>query len=411
MTTHDQDYLPSPALLETLKKYQNIAAFVGLLGLGALVAGYFLEGAEQFMRSYLLGFFFWFSVGIGCLALLMTQFVTGGAWGVMIRRPVEAGSRTLYVMWLFFLPLLLMAPKLFFWANPANAMDKIVQAKHLYLNVPFLWVRWLIYGFVWLGLTFLLNKWSKQEDETRSWEYSSKLEKLSGPGLVAFFLTITFCGIDYLMSLDVTWASTIYGFMIAIGACLIAMSLVVAVLVTLGKYPPIEGAITPRHLHDLGKLMLALVMLWAYLSFSQYLIIYSGNLPQEVTWYVRRLEGGWQWVGLALLLFHFALPFALLLSQTLKKNPKTIASIAIFIICIHVVDLYWLIEPNFTSVTHPAFSISWMDVAAPIGFGGLWLALFFRTLPTRPLLPLGHPDLEKALHHGLHAVRVVDTQI
>jgi hypothetical protein len=175
---------------------------------------------------------------------------------------------------------------------------------------------------------------------------------------------------------------------------------VVATLIVMGKYAPMDHAITKKHLHDLGKLMLAIVMLWAYLSFSQYLIIYSGNLPQEITWYVRRLNGGWQWVGLVLLLFHFALPFALLLSQSLKKNPNTFIRIAIFIIFVRVVDIFWLVEPNFVDVKHPVFTVSWLDFAAPIGFGGLWLAMFFRTLPTRPLLPLGAPDLQKALNHG-----------
>src|ERR1019366_5900912 len=247
--------------------------------------------------------------------------------------------------------------KLYTWADPAHANDKIVLAKHLYLNLPFLWARWLIYGAVWIGLSTLLNKWSLEEDQTKSWKVSSRMEKLSGPGIVAYFVTITFVAIDFLMSLDVTWASTIYGFLIAIGQGLSAISLVGAVLVLLGKYAPLEHAITPKHLHDLGKLMLALVMLWAYLSFSQYLIIYSANLPQEITWYVRRLNGGWQWVGLFLLLFHFALPFALLLSQQLKKNPKTISSIAIFIICIRIVDVFWLIEPNFQDVNNPLFSV------------------------------------------------------
>jgi hypothetical protein len=400
MTTTEQSYATPPQLADTLKKYQQTAAFVGLVFLLLLVAGYFFAGPEQFLRSYLVGFFFWFGMGMGCLVLLMIHLVSGGAWGVMIRRPLEAGTRTLYVMWLLFLPLLILAPKLYFWADPAHAADKIVQAKHLYLNLPFLWIRWLIYGVVWLGLTTLLNKWSRLEDETKSWKYSSALEKLSGPGIVAYFFTITFCAVDYLMSLDVTWASTIYGFLVAAGQALSAMSLVVAVLILLGKYAPMDHAITKRHLHDLGKLMLALVMFWAYLSFSQYLIIYSANLPQEITWYVRRLNGGWQWVGLILLLFHFALPFALLLSQTLKKNPKTISSIAIFIICIRIVDIFWLVEPNFVDVTHPVFTISWLDFVAPIGFGGLWLAMFFRTLPTRPLLPLGEPNLQKALNHG-----------
>jgi len=400
MTTTEQSYTASPQLVETLKKYQQIAAFVGLVFLVLLVAGYFVAGPEQFLRSYLVGMYFWFGMGMGCLVLLMIHFVSGGAWGMMIRRPLEAGTRTLYVMWLLFLPLLIFAPKLYFWADPAHASDKIVQLKHLYLNLPFLWIRWLIYGVVWLGLTTLLNKWSRLEDETKSWKYSSALEKLSGPGIVAYFFTITFCSVDYLMSLDVTWASTIYGFLIAAGQGLSAMALIVSVLILLGKYAPMDHAITARHLHDLGKLMLALVMMWAYLSFSQYLIIYSGNLPQEISWYVRRLNGGWQWVGLALLLFHFVLPFTLLLSQTLKKNRKTFSSIAIFVVCIRLVDVFWLVEPNFVDVNHPVFTVSWLDFVAPIGFGGLWLAMFFRTLPTRPLLPLGAPDLQKALNHG-----------
>jgi hypothetical protein len=400
MTTTEQSYATSPQLAETFKKYQQIATFVGLIFLVLTGAGYFFAGPQQFLRSYLVGFYFWFGVGLGSLALLMIHFVAGGAWGMMIRRPLEAGTRTLYVMWLLFLPLLILAPKLYFWADPANAADKIVQAKHLYLNLPFLWIRWLFYGVVWLGLTTLLNKWSLLEDETKSWKYSSLLEKLSGPGIVLYFFTITFASVDYLMSLDVTWASTIYGFLVAAGQGLSAISVMVATLVLLGKYTPMDHLITKKHLHDLGKLMLAMVMLWAYLSFSQYLIIYSGNLPQEITWYVRRLNGGWQWVGLALLLFHFALPFALLLSQSLKKNPKTISSIAMFIICIRIVDVFWLVEPNFQDVNHPVFTLSWLDLTAPIGFGGLWLALFFRTLPTRPLLPLGAPDLQKALNHG-----------
>ncbi|MGA2711751.1 MAG: hypothetical protein ABSG41_01490 [Bryobacteraceae bacterium] len=400
MTTTEQSYATSPQLAETLKKYQQIATFVGLVFLLLTISGYFFAGPQQFLRSYLVGFYFWFGVGLGSLVLLMIHFVSGGAWGMMIRRPLEAGTRTLYVMWLLFLPLLILAPKLYFWADPAHAADKIVQAKHLYLNVPFLWIRWLIYGAIWLGLTTLLNRWSRLEDETKSVKYSSLLEKLSGPGIVAYFFTITFASVDYLMSLDVTWASTIYGFLVAAGQGLSAISVMVATLVLLGKYTPMNHLITKRHLHDLGKLMLAIVMLWAYLSFSQYLIIYSGNLPQEINWYVRRLNGGWQWVGLTLLLLHFALPFALLLSQSLKKNPKTISAIAIFIICIRIVDVFWLVEPNFQDVNHPVFTVSWLDFTAPIGFGGLWLALFFRTLPTRPLLPLGAPDLQKALSHG-----------
>ena len=400
MTTTEQSYAMPPQLAETVRKYQHTSAFVGLIFLALTIAGYFVSGPQIFLRAYLVGCFFWFGAGIGCLAMLMVHFVSGGAWGMMIRRLLEAGSRTLYVMWLAFLPLVLLAPKLYLWADPAHANDAIVKAKALYLNWPFFGVRWLIYGAIWLGITTLLNKWSKLEDETRSTEYSKKLEWLSGPGIVAFFVTITFASIDFVMSLDPTWASTIFGFLVAAGEALTALSLVVAVLAMLTKYGPMDHAVTKGHLHDLGKLMLALVMLWAYLGFSQLLIIWSGNLPQEITWYVRRMNGGWGWVALALVLLHFALPFALLLSQSLKRNANTIGKIAIFIVLIHMLDVIFLVEPTFASVDHPTLGISWLDITALAGFGGLWLAIFFRELPKRPLLPLGAPDLQKALNHG-----------
>jgi len=400
MTTTDQSFATAPALIDTLKKYSQTSAFVGLVLLLLLVAGFFLVGPEQFFRSYLIGLWFWFGAGMGCLGILMVQYLTGGAWGIIIRRPLEAGAKTLYVMVPLFLPILLFPQKLYFWASAAGASDKIVKLKSLYLNVPFLWVRFIIYAIVWLGVTTLLRKWGKLEEETHSTEYSNKLETLSAPGLVAFFFTVTFAGIDYLMSLDVTWASTIYGFLIIVGMALTALSIIVATLTLLVRFAPMDQMLTKRHLHDLGKLMLAFVMLWAYLSFSQLLIIWSGNLPQEITWYTRRLNGGWWWVALILLLFHFALPFSLLLSQSLKRNPRTIRWIAIFIVAIHAVDVFWLVEPNFVDATHSTFTLPWLDIGALFGFGGLWLALFFRSLPERALLPLGAPDLQKAVNHG-----------
>jgi hypothetical protein len=400
MTTTDQSFATAPALIDTLKKYSQTSAFVGLVLLLLLVAGYFLVGPEQFFRSYLIGLWFSFGAGMGCLGILMVQYLTGGAWGIIIRRPLEAGAKTLYVMVPLFLPILLFPQKLYFWASAAGASDKIVKLKSLYLNVPFLWVRFIIYAIVWLGVTTLLRKWGKLEEETHSMEYSNKLETLSAPGLVAFFFTVTFAGIDFLMSLDVTWASTIYGFLIIVGMALTALSIIVATLTLLVGFAPMDHAITKRHLHDLGKLMLAFVMLWAYLSFSQLLIIWSGNLPQEITWYTRRLNGGWYYVAWILALFHFVLPFSMLLSQSLKRNPRTIRWVAILIVVIHAVDVFWLVEPNFVDATHSTFTLPWLDVVSLLGFGGLWLALFFRSLPERALLPLGAPDLQKAMNHG-----------
>jgi hypothetical protein len=400
MTTTEQSYATAPQLNESFTKYRNISAFIGLVFLLLLVAGYFISGAQVFLRAYLVGFWFWFGMGAGCLLLLMTQYLTGGAWGVMIRRPLEAGAKTLYVMWLLFLPLLIGVHQLYWWSTPQGQADPRIHFKHYYLNIEFLWIRWLIYGVIWLGPTYLLCKWSRLEDETKSTVYSRRLEILSAPGVVAYFFTMTFAAVDFLMTLEPHWFSTIYGFMIVMGQSLSAMCLAVAILVMCAKYPPVDRALTKMHLHDLGKLMLALVMLWAYVNFGQLLITWSGNLPDEVVWYIKRWNNGWGWVAVSLLVFHFCLPFALLLSQSLKRNPKTIFSIAIFIVAIRLIDVFSLVEPNFADVNNVRFAISWLDVVAPIGFGGLWLALFFWHLQRRPLMPLGAPDLQKVLTDG-----------
>lgn len=400
MTTTEHSYATTPQLSESLKKYQNTSAFIGIVFLGLLVAGYFLVGPQQFLRAYLVGFFMWFGVGAGCLGLLMTQYLSGGAWGTMIRRLLEAGTRTLYVMWFGFLPLLLGANQLYWWTTTAGLADKRIHEKVLYLNVEFLWIRWVIYGVVWLGLTYLLNKWSALEDETKSTDYSKKLESLSAPGLIALFFTMTFASVDYLMTLEPHWFSTIYGFLIVVGEGLSALCFVVAILTLLMKFAPMDHLVTKKHLHDLGKLMLAFVMLWAYLNFSQLLITWSANLPDEVVWYIKRWNGGWGSVATFLWVFQFFVPLGLLLSQANKRNPSKIGAIAVFILLVRAVDYIWLVEPNFTDHRNVQFNMTWLDVAAPIGFGGLWLALFFHNLPQRLLLPVGQPDFQKALNHG-----------
>ncbi len=324
MTTTEQSFATTPQLSEKLKKYQNTSAFVGLVFLALLVSGYFLVSPQQFFRSYLVGFFFWFGMGAGCLLLLMTQYLTGGAWGMMIRRPLEAGARTLYVMFWGFLPLLLGVDMLYWWSTPEGLADKVIQAKHLYLNVPFLWVRWVIYGAVWLTLTYLLNKWSRLEEETKSPSIRKSSKLSARRASLLFFLTMTFCAVDYMMTLEPHWYSTVYGFMIVIGQALTAMCVhgrdaCDAVQIS-ADGPCGHQEASARS----GQTAAGAVMLWAYLNFSQLLITWSGNLPDEIIWYIKRWNGGWGWVALILLLLHFCLPFLLLLSQSLKKNPRTI---------------------------------------------------------------------------------------
>jgi hypothetical protein len=400
MTTTEQSYETAPALIGTLRKYQHTASFVGLAGLAITVAGYFIASPEQFFRSYLVGFWYWFGMGAASLLILMTQYLTGGAWGVMIRRPLEAGAKTLYLFVFLFLPMLLGHEKLYWWTTQAGLADKVIKAKDLYLNIPFLWGRWVIYSLFLAGMTYFLTKWSREEDETKSTAVSSKLETLSGPGVPIFFILMTFCSVDYLMTLEPHWYSTVYGFLTIISWCLTAMCLIVATLTLLAKYAPFDHALTEKHLHDLGKLMFALTMLWAYLQFSQLLITWSGNLPEEIIWYIKRWNGGYGWASLILLVGLFMLPFLMLLSQSIKKNSKTIAMVAIYIMIVRVVDVFVMVEPNFADVKDVHFSMSWLDITAPIGFGGLWLALFFANLQKGTLLPLGAPDLKKALNHG-----------
>lgn len=407
MTTTELSYQTAPQLSDTLKRYSSIATFIGLVFLALLVSGIFLEGGglagpgmAHFLRAYLVGFWLWFGVGAGCLLILMTQYLSGGAWGVVIRRPLEAGAKTLYVTCFLFLPLLIFREQIYWWTTPAGLADKVIHAKSLYLNVPFLWVRWVIYTAFLCFYTMKLTAWSKQEDETRSTDISSKLEKLSAPGVPFFFILMTFCSVDYLMTLEPYWFSTVYGFMVVIGWVLTALAVIIATLPLLEKYEPMNHALTRKHYHDLGKLLFAMVMMWAYLNFSQLLITWSGNLPTEIVWYIKRWNGGWGYVALILLFGHFIFPFLLLLSQGVKRNSKLIGAVAIYVVVVHAVDVYSLVEPNFTNVADPRFYFSWLDLVAPLGFGGLWFAMFFRNLPGMPLLPLGAPDLKKALNHG-----------
>jgi hypothetical protein len=272
-------------------------------------------------------------------------------------------------------------------------------AKSWWLNLPGFYIRAPLYYIIWGALMFLLNKWSLEQDSNPDQYIAKRLERLSGAGIVIFTFSMTAAAIDWLMSLSPHWFSTIFGLLVIIGQVLSALALCVATFVLMANYAPLKTLITKRHLHDLGKLMLALTMLWAYLSFSQLILIWSGNLPEEISYYIDRLNGGWEYVGALLLLFHFAFPFLMLLSQKLKKNPKTISTIAIYIILIRLLDIIWLVEPNFGN---QHLNIHWMDFAAPIGMGGLWLAYFFFNLRQRPILPVNAPDLQRALDHGRH---------
>jgi hypothetical protein len=383
-----------------LERFQRPALLAGGIALAACAAGGFFA-PEQFFRSYLFAFLFWAGVALGCMAVGMLHHVTGGAWGLAIRRPLEAGMRTLPLVALLFLPIALGLGRIYEWAHPeAVAADPILRHKSLYLNVPFFLGRAAVYFGAWLVLAHYLNRWSVEQDTTGNRSIARRLQLLSSAGLVLYGLTVTFASIDWAMSLEPHWFSTMYGVLFIAGQGLSAFAFIVVVLVLISGGSPLAQFVEAKHYHDLGKLMLAFVMFWAYVSFSQYLIIWAGNLPEEIPWYLRRLEGGWGWVGAALVILHFALPFFMLLPASANRNPRILLGVAGLILFMRLVDLFWLTRPAFAQ--EGGFHLHWMDLLAPVGIGGVWLSHFFRQLGKRPLLPVNDPEMQEALAHAAH---------
>src|SRR5215469_10932668 len=394
------DFRISPDLEAHLKSLRVKAGVIGLIFLVLTFIGAFVDNT-QFFRSYLWSYVFWLGMSLGCMAWLMTQYLTGGAWGVMIRRIAESASQTIPVWLVLFIPLIFGIQALYgnSWGNPNTvAHDAVLQHRAPYLNTTF----WIVRAFVYLGgwslLSFLLNKWSNREDREGGVSPREHLAVISAPGLIFWAFAVTFMATDWVMSVNPHWYSTMFGLIFIAGQGLSAIGFMIAMIVMLSKYEPMSSLITRRHMRDLGTLALANVMFFAYLSFSQFLITWAGNLPDEIVWYKHRLTGTWWTLGLILVFVHFALPFCLLLSQDLKRNFKSIRAVAILLIVARMVGVYWETVPEF----YPAgqFHLSWLDFTAPIGFGGLFIALFLTNLMKRPLIPPNNPKLEEALAHG-----------
>ncbi len=377
-----------------LKGLQGRLLMAGALGAVVSIAGWFME-PTQFFQSYLMAYMLCLGVTLGCLALGMIHQLSGGAWGVLIRRPIGAAVRVIPIMTVLFLPIVLGMSHLYTWTNAdLVAHDEALQHKHLYLNVPFFLIRAALYFLVWNGLSYFLNTWSLEQDRNPDPKLALRMQRLSGFGLLAYGLTITFASFDWLMSLEPHWFSTIYGVLIIGGQGLSALAFLIIVMVWLSRRAPINAIVVPQHFHDLGNLTLAFVMLWAYFSFSQYLIIWSGNLPAEIAWYLHRLQTGWRFVGLTLVIFHFAVPFAVLLSRTVKREGELLVKVAIGILLIRLVDLFWLIAPEFHQ---HGVSVSWLDIVMPLTLGSVWLGCFVWQLRGRAILPVHDPEFEETL--------------
>ena len=384
-----------------LVQMQRRAWLVGAAGVVLALLGVWLNLA-QFFRAYLVAYLFWSGLSLGCLALLMLHHIVGGAWGAMIRRVLEAGTRTLPLMVVLFVPLLYGLTTLYSWARPeVVAHDVLLQHKSAYLNVPFFVQRAAAYFAIWLIVMFFLNHWSRQQERVagapQERPVQRRLRLLSAPGLMLYVLTVTFAAVDWVMSLEPHWYSTLYGVVILVGQMLAALALAIVLITQLAEAPPVSTVLTPQHLHDLGNLLLAFVMLWAYIGFSQFLIIWSGNLPEEVPWYIHRTQGGWEWLGRFVLLLHFGLPFVVLLSRTSKRRAQVLGRLAAGLLVMHLLELFWLVLPAFSP---SSLVIHWLDVGLPIGMGGLWMAVFVWQLQRRALLPLHDPRLQEVVHHG-----------
>ncbi len=419
-TTHHANantYAP-PAIVRLFYKE---AAVVGVLGAIALLIGVVLA-PEQFFRSYLFAYMFWLGIALGSLAILMVQHLSGGAWGIVTRRMLEAAAATVPLLAVLFIPIalsFLTKHHLYEWAAhdaPVGGVMSVEPAglegsghdaiKHKigYLNVQFFIIRAIIYFVIWSAMALLLNRWSTEQDRTGNPALPTRMRNLSGPGIVIYAITVTFAAVDWIMSLAPEWTSTIFGILTMGGQGLSAMSFMIVMAAWLLKREPFASVYKPRHFHDLGKLLMAFTMLWAYFSFSQLLIIYSGNLPEEIPWYLDRMRGGWQYIAFALVVFQFALPFALLLSRDLKRNANRLVFIASLALFMRLVDNFWMVEPQFHKADMSTFRLSavLLDIVAPIAIGGIWLAFFAYRLSQRPLLPINDPYLADGLNPKGH---------
>jgi len=385
----------------TLDRVQIRALFTGGIGLALCLAAWVFSPAH-FFAPYLVGYLFWLGIALGSMGLSMLHHLTGGSWGLVIRRPLEAGAATVPVLALLFLPIAFGMQTLYPWARADSAAALAQSLNASYLNETSYLLRAAGYFGVWTALAFLLFGWSSQQDQRSDHRLSGRLQTLSGPGIVILFLAGTFSSIDWVMSLEAPWPSTIFGAMLITGEAMATFAVMIVVAALLARAKPMSEIATPGRLNDLGNLLLAFVMLWAYMSFCQYLVVWSGNLKEEIPWYLRRTRGGWEWFAVALIACQFFLPFFLLLVRENKRHSGPILRVSALILLMHWVDLVWLVIPASSPPARP--QIPWLEVAlsavALVGVGGIWIAVFIGRLKRLPLVPLNDPNLIEALEHA-----------
>lgn len=375
------------AFQSKLNRFQIASLVIGILALGASAIGAF-SNTKQFFFSYLFAVLFWVGLSLGCFVVTMIHQLTGGRWGYPTRRFLEAGFMVLPLMAVLFIPLFFGLHYLYPWAQAgASPGRNVYESNWAYI------VRQIFFFFVWIWVAGRLRKWSLEQDLTNDAAPTRKARFLSGPGTVIYGLLVTFAAVDWIVSLESDWYSTMFGVILAGGQILTAFAFAVILLAIFQNQEPFAGAVNKVQYHHLGNLLLTFVLFWTYVSFGQLLIIYSGDIPHELKWYLHRIAGSWKAVVAVVALFHFFLPFFLLLFRTVKKSVAAMATLAALLLLVHVVDTYWLVMP---SLHQDGVAVSWLDFTAPIGVGGLWLAYFFRQLKSAPLLPQNDPGMQFA---------------
>ena len=372
------------------------ALIVGVVGIAGSAIG-FMTGADAFYKAWLPAYLFWFLIAAGSLAILMLQYVTGGEWGLMIRRPLGAAARTLPIFILFGIPIALGLPEIYEWARPEAAHDHLLAQKQLWLNQRDWIIRALIYFALWALWAWRLRVLSLRFYEDRSPYNELSRRKWASAGLLMIVMTLTLTSVDWVMSLEPKWYSSMFGISFTVGAGLSAFAFVTFFLTLIAGTGAMEGVIKSSHFRDLGNLMLAFTMLWGYTAFSQFLLIWYGNIKEETPYYLKRMHGGWGVMAAALIIFHFFLPFFMLLMRAIKDRPKTIAIVTIVLLFMRFVDIYWLVAPAHHG---EHFFFSWITFVAFLGIGGLWLAAFIWQLKGQTIIPIHESWVDEAIREG-----------
>jgi hypothetical protein len=392
------------AVQETYARFmhlQRIAFSVGIAAAIASLGGLLVAGKTQFFQSYHFAYMVWVCLTLGTFGLTLLHHTVRGIWSLPVLRFAEAGAATLPLMLLLFVPIVIGLSDIYPWARAEVVLaNEHLQHKTLYLNVPFFLVRAAVYFAVWIGLASILRRWSLQQDQTQDETLAQKRTNLSAPGLVLFVLTVTFAMFDWSMSLEPLWQSAIYGAWFIVGQGLSALAFLTVVLLLAARHKPFADVLTPKLMRDLGNMTFAFVILWAYTSISQYLIIWSANLPEEIVYYVKRNQGGWQYLSAGLIVLQFFLPFLILLSSRVKRYSSLLLRVMLFILVMRVVDLFWIITPAFGRQT---LQVHWLDVTLLATIGGFWLAWFARQVRAAPLLARHDTRLQEAWQYEYSA--------